>query len=166
MSISESTLSVAICDQFAFYPFRALVAGGVTSWETLDQAEQFVRTVLLHDYVEIDGEPMPSPKEEPEWTEEQIAAGARNVIVSFMPTLDGYEDIVHAQLGPTRELNLELPPHLVRLAASSAETDQVDNPSYGAKKRPRLGRCWSSLPSSLRLCRLRCRSSSSRSLAG
>ena len=37
---------------------------------------------------------------------------------------------------------------------------------YGAKKRPRLGRCWSSLPSSLRLCRLRCRSSSSRSLAG
>ena len=39
-------------------------------------------------------------------------------------------------------------------------------PAYGAKKRPRLGRCWSSLPSSLRLCRLRCRSSSSRSLAG
>ena len=38
--------------------------------------------------------------------------------------------------------------------------------SYGAKKRPRLGRCWSSLPSSLRLCRLRCSSSSSRSLAG
>ena len=29
-----------------------------------------------------------------------------------------------------------------------------------------LGRCWSSLPSSLRLCRLRCSSSSSRSLAG
>ena len=29
---------------------------------------------------------------------------------------------------------------------------------YGAKKRPRLGRCWSSLPSSLRLCRLRCSS--------
>ena len=38
--------------------------------------------------------------------------------------------------------------------------------AYGAKKRPRLGRCWSSLPSSLRLCRLRCSSSSSRSLAG
>ena len=130
MSISESTLSVAICDQFAFYPFRALVKGGVTSWETVNQAEQFVRTVLLHDYVEIDGEPIPSPEEEPEWTEEQIAAGARNVLVSFMPTLDGYEDIIHAQLGPTRELNLELPPHLVRLAASSAGTDQVDNPYF------------------------------------
>ena len=38
---------------------------------------------------------------------------------------------------------------------------------YGAKSgRPRLGRCWSSPPSSLRLCRLRCSSSSSRSLAG
>ena len=38
--------------------------------------------------------------------------------------------------------------------------------SYGAKKRPRLGRCWSSLPSSLRLCRLRCSSSSSRRWLG
>ena len=42
----------------------------------------------------------------------------------------------------------------------------LDVSPYGAKKRPRLGRCWSSLPSSLRLCRLRCSSSSSRSLAG
>ena len=42
----------------------------------------------------------------------------------------------------------------------------ADVTPYGAKKRPRLGRCWSSLPSSLRLCRLRCSSSSSRSLAG
>ena len=44
--------------------------------------------------------------------------------------------------------------------------EKVRVPAYGAKKRPRLGRCWSSLPSSLRLCRLRCSSSSSRSLAG
>ena len=43
---------------------------------------------------------------------------------------------------------------------------EADKTSYGAKKRPRLGRCWSSLPSSVRLCRLRCSSSSSRSLAG
>ena len=128
ISISESTLSVAICDQFAFYPFRELVAGGVTSWETLDQAEQFVRTVLLHDYVEMDGEPLPSPKEKAEWSEEEIAAGSRNVITSFLPTLNGYEDIVCLQMGPTRELNLELPPHLVRLAVSSAETDRVDDP--------------------------------------
>ena len=59
ISISDSCLSVAICDQFAFYPFRALVAGGVASWKDLDEAEQFVRTVLLHDYVEMDDEPMP-----------------------------------------------------------------------------------------------------------
>jgi hypothetical protein len=75
-TISESTLSVAICDQFAFYPFRALVAGGLSSWEETDEAEQFIRTVLLHDFVELDGEPMPSPDEEEEWTEEQIAVGA------------------------------------------------------------------------------------------
>ena len=135
ISISESTLSVAICDQFAFYPFRALVTGGVTSWGGLDQAEQFVRTVLLHDYVEIDGQPMPTPEEEPEWTEQQIAGGARNVIVSFMPTLTGYEDIIRLQLGPTRELSLELPPRLEGLAISSAGTDQVDDPYLRAHRR-------------------------------
>ena len=130
MSISDSTLSVAICDQHAFYPFRALVAGGVASWEHLDQAEQFVRTVLLHDYVEMDGEPHRAPPEEQEWTEEEIAAGRRMVITSFMPTLNGYEDVVRSQLGPTRELNLELSPRLVNLAASSAGTDQVDDPYF------------------------------------
>ena len=128
ISISDSCLSVAICDQFAFYPFRALVEGGVASWKDLDEAEQFVRTVLLHDYVEMDGEPMPSPQEEPEWTEEEIAAGARNVITSFLPTLNGYEDIVRLRLAPARELNLDLPSHLVELAVSSAGTDRVDDP--------------------------------------
>ena len=130
MSISDSSLSVAICDQHAFYPFRELVAGGVASWEDVDRAEQFVRTVLLHDYVEMDGEPHPAPVEEQEWTEEEIAAGRRMVITSFMPTLNGYEDLVRSQLGPTRELNLELPPSFVQLAASSAGTDQVDNPYF------------------------------------
>ena len=55
----------------------------------------------------------------------------------------------------------------VEIGTLRRETDRLDTPTpYGAKKRPRLGRCWSSLPSSLRLCRLRCSSSSSRSLAG
>ena len=128
LSISESTLSVAICDQFAFYPFRALVTGGVSSWDDLDRAEQFLRTILLHDYVEMTGEPMPSPEEEPEWTEEQIAAGARNVIVSFLPTLEGYEGIVRSPSGPRRELSIELSPDLVRLAVSSAGTNRVGDP--------------------------------------
>ena len=130
MSISDSTLSVAICDQHAFYPFRALVSGGVASWDDLDQAERFVRTVLLHDYVEMDGEPHAAPPEKQEWTEEEIAAGRRIVITSFMPTLNGYEDLVRSQLGPTRERNLELSPRLVRLAAASARTDDVDNPYF------------------------------------
>ena len=47
-----------------------------------------------------------------------------------------------------------------------ARVSKAAGSPYGAKNRPRLGRCWSSLPSSLRLCRLRCSSSSSRSLAG
>ena len=41
LSIFESTLSVAICDQFAFYPFRALVAGGIASWSDLDRQSSF-----------------------------------------------------------------------------------------------------------------------------
>ena len=52
------------------------------------------------------------------------------------------------------------------LQNSEEKQDAKGTNPYGAKKRPRLGRCWSSLPSSLRLCRLRCSSSSSRSLAG
>lgn len=127
-SISDATLSVAICDQFAFYPFRSLVSGGLWSWEEIDQAEQFIRTVLLHDYVEMDGEPMPSPDDEDDWTEEEIAAGGRNVITAFMPTLDGYEEVVHSELGPTRELSIELPPPLLDLAAASAGTARADDP--------------------------------------
>ena len=128
LSISESTLSVAICDQFAFYPFRALVAGGIASWNDLDRVEQFLRTVLLHDYVEMTGEPMPSPEDEREWTDDEIAAGGRNIIVSFLPTLEGYEGIVRSPSGPTPELDLQLSPDLVGLAVSSAGTDRANDP--------------------------------------
>ena len=41
------------------------------------------------------------------------------------------------------------------LGPRGIQIESISTP-YGAKKRPRLGRCWSSLPSSLRLCRLRC----------
>ena len=129
LSISESTLSVAICDQFAFYPFRELVAGGISSWNDLERAEQFLRTVLLHDHVEMTGEPMPSPEDDREWTDDEIAAGARNVIVSFLPTLDGYEGIVRSPSGSTPpELDLQLSADLVGLAVSSAGTDRADDP--------------------------------------
>ena len=51
-------------------------------------------------------------------------------------------------VGPPRGLQGRLAAVLTRVVALWTP--------YGAKKRPRLGRCWSSLPSSLRLCRLRC----------
>ena len=71
---------------------------------------------------------MPAPEEEPEWTEEEIAVGRRNVITAFMPMLTGYENVVCSRPGPTRELNLELRPELVQLAASSAGTDRDGDP--------------------------------------
>lgn len=135
LSISESTLSVAICDQYAFYPFRALVEGGIATWGDLDQAELFVRTVLLHDYVEMDAEPMPAPEEEPEWTAEQIATGRRNIIVSVLPLLTPYEDVVHLQVGPIRELNLKLPTRLTSHAISAAGSDRGDDPYLTAHLR-------------------------------
>jgi hypothetical protein len=127
-SISESALSIAICDQHAFYPFRGLVSGGLNSWEDVELAERFIRTVLLHDHLELDGEPMPSQADDHEWTEEEIAVGGRNVITAFLPTLDGYEEVVHLQRGPFEELNIDLPPHLIALAKEFAGTDRSDDP--------------------------------------
>ena len=71
------------------------------------------------------------------------------------------------QKSGTRESSSErLVKNIRRATRKQYSSEEKIRIAYGAKKRPRLGRCWSSLPSSLRLCRLRCRSSSSRSLAG
>ena len=127
-SISESTLSIAVCDQFAFYPFRELVAGGLTTWNAVDRVEQFLRTVLLHDYVEMTGEPLPFSAEERESTHDRLAAGECNVIVSYMPTLEGYEGIINSPSSPTAELQLPLSPRLAELAIRFAQTDHPPNP--------------------------------------
>ena len=48
MSIMGSILSAAICDQYAFYPFRSLVAGGVASWRTwIRQSSSFERSSFM-----------------------------------------------------------------------------------------------------------------------
>ena len=71
------------------------------------------------------------------------------------------------QKSGTRESSSErLVKNIRRATRKQYSSEEKIRIAYGAKKRPRLGRCWSSLPSSLRLCRLRCSSSSSRSLAG
>ena len=119
----------------AFCPFRSLVSGGFYSWKQVEQPERFIRTARLHDYLEIDGEPIASQEAEQEWTEEEIAAGRRNVATAFLPVLDEYEQIVHLDRGPFPELDIALPAPLLTLAAKFAGTSRVGDAYFRAHLR-------------------------------
>jgi len=84
-------MSVAVCDQAAFYPLRSLVAGPLTDLRKLTEVERFVRTVVLNDKVSMELEPLPyEPDSEREFTEEEQRAGVRSVIVAMGPVLTDY----------------------------------------------------------------------------
>jgi hypothetical protein len=84
-------MSFAACDPDAFYPLRSLVRGPFNDLELLPAIERFVRTVVLHDEIAMDAPPISyQPKAEHEWTEEEIAAGGRSVIVAFAPVVDDF----------------------------------------------------------------------------
>jgi hypothetical protein len=114
--MTDISSRIAICDQEAFYPFRALVQGQLRGIQDLAEAERFVRGVLLHDELVMEYEPWPAPDEEQEWTDEEIAAGARNVITAVGPVLNGYEEIVSRQYGPQKPFQDSLSPRLTQLA--------------------------------------------------
>jgi hypothetical protein len=99
-SISLQRVRTAICDQDGFYPFRSLLTGNLSSLDELALAERFARAVVFHDSIVMEGEPMPTSEDEHEWTEEEIAAGGRMIIVAFMPDLSGYGDLFVNNLGP------------------------------------------------------------------
>lgn len=99
-SVSPARVRTALCDQEGFYPFRSLMTGHLSSMEELAAAERFARAVVLHDAIEMEGEPMPSHADEHEWTGQEIAAGRRNVIVAFMPDLRPYGDLFVDNIGP------------------------------------------------------------------
>ena len=85
-------MSVAVCDQEAFYPLRSLIAGPLTDLRELTEVERFVRTVVLHDEISMELEPWPyDPDSEHEFTEEEQHGGRRNVIVAGGPVLTGYD---------------------------------------------------------------------------
>lgn len=99
-SISPRRVRTALCDQEGFYPFRSLLAGTLSSVDELALAERFARAVAFHDATAMEGQPMPAPEEAEDWTEDQIAAGGRPVIVAFMPGLSGYGELFVNNLGP------------------------------------------------------------------
>ncbi len=97
-------MSKAVFDQEAFYPFRALIHGGVTGAEQLRQIERFLRAIVLHDEMSMVGEPMTRiAGDDDEWTEEEVRAGGRNVIVGFAPILDGYKGVLNNERRITDE---------------------------------------------------------------
>jgi hypothetical protein len=79
--------SLVVCDSEAFYPFRALLSGHLSSPDELPAVERFLRSVVLHDEVGMDLEPDSYHPEmdEIEWTDEELEAGGRMVIVAIGP---------------------------------------------------------------------------------
>jgi hypothetical protein len=122
-SISPNHLRTAVCDQEGFYPFRSLVTGGLESIEELALAERFVRTVVLHDAIRMDLQPMPAHDDEDEWTEEQVAAGVRPVIVAFGPDLRPYDRLFTPNDGPDRRdyTRIEISDSLRQLAVELSD---------------------------------------------
>jgi hypothetical protein len=122
-------VSVAICDQKAFYPLRSLIAGPLTSLHDLVAIERFVRTVVLHDEISMENEPWPyDPDSESEFTEEEQRAGGRNVIVAIGPTLTGYNFFTEKHSGRKLEKpDIILSPALTEVARkfSNAEEGNV-----------------------------------------
>src|ERR1700722_551503 len=80
-------MTTALCDPDAFYPFRSLVQGPLDDPQDLPKIERFIRSIVLHDDMEMIAEPFRA-NEEPEFhngLEEDLEAGPRNIIVAVGP---------------------------------------------------------------------------------
>jgi len=122
-------MSIAICDPESFYPLQNLVAGPFTELRELTKVERFVRTVVLHDEIIMELEPLPyDPESDSEFTEEEHLAGGRNLIVAFGPNLTGYDFFTErASHRKTETSDLTLSPRLLEVAQkfSNAEKGNV-----------------------------------------
>ena len=122
-------MSVAVCDPEAFYPLRGLVAGPLTELRRLNEVERFVRTVVLHDEISMELEPLPNdPDSEREFTEEEQHFGRRNVLIAVGPVLTGYDFFTERLgVGKQQTLDITLSPALIEVARtfSNAEGGNV-----------------------------------------
>lgn len=122
-------MSVAVCDQEAFYPLRSLVAGPLTDLRELTEVERFVRTVVLHDEISMELEPWPyDPDSEREFTEEEQRPRRRNVIVAVGPVLTGYDFFTEKLgVGKSQTPDITLSSALIEVARklSNAEEGNV-----------------------------------------
>ncbi len=117
-------MPLALCNPNAFYPLRSLVQGPIRNAADLPKIERFIRAIVLHDEVKMLMDPWPDPGEEPEWRDEEIAAGGRNLLVAIGPTIEEYENLglleyLHDDADAT-----VLNPDLLQLARESANNDE------------------------------------------
>jgi hypothetical protein len=107
-----------------FYPLRSLVAGPFDNLNELPAIERFVRTVVLHDEIAMEGELMPyQPEAEYELSDEEKQAGGRVVITGMRPVLDGY-DFFTDPLAPEPVPEIELNPALIEVASQFANAGE------------------------------------------
>jgi hypothetical protein len=116
---SLAKTKLAIVDPEAFYPFRTLVNGPLERTEELIAAEEFLRAVVLHDELEMEAQPFAFDGHEDEWSEDDIEAGGRNVIVAIAPTVAEY-GLFNDRYGPREVPAIQLTPQLESLAATYA----------------------------------------------
>lgn len=118
-------MSIAACDPEAFYPLRSLVKGPFDNLEDLPAIERFVRTVVLHDEIVMEGGLMAfEPDAEVELSEEENQAGGRSVIVALRPSPDGYDFFTNT-IGPPQPVpDIDLSPALLEVVAQSANAGE------------------------------------------
>ena len=116
----KSLVKIAICDTEAFYPLLDLVRGPFTKLERLPAIERFVRTVVLHDEIEMQITPDPyDPEVDFPFTEEERKAGGRLVITGMAPMLTDFAFFgERRQLAPTPDFDLS--PSLIEIASRFA----------------------------------------------
>jgi len=119
-------MSMAVCDQEAFYPLRSLVNGPFSDFRELTEIERFVRTVVLHDEISMELEPLPyDPDSDQEIPEEEWHDGMRNVVVAYGPVLSDYDFFRSRRSGGKPEKpEIKLAPLLVENARKFANAEE------------------------------------------
>jgi hypothetical protein len=118
-------VSIAACDPEAFYPLRSLVKGPFNNVQELPAIERFVRTVVLHDEIIMEGGLVAfDPEAEVEFSEEEKQASGRSVIVALRPSLDGYGFFTDTTGPPQPVPEVDLSPALLETASQFANAGE------------------------------------------